>query len=189
MTTKHKHLTRAELYAYRDGQLPAEEAGAARGHLESCRRCAGVFEDLGRVDGAISSLPLERVDESFTEKVMAQVGLSTLNTGLYRFVVYLPSVVGLILVLGVMGGAYLLAGGMGAGGEHTGLAHTGSTFMQTIETSMRALVGWLASLGSSGALAITAFALGLLVLVALGDLLPAGTMRKGRERLRDAPSR
>jgi len=188
MTQQHEHLTRAEFHAYLDGQLPSEKTEPARRHLSRCQRCSETFEGLRQLDSAVRSLPLERVSGSFTEKVMAQVGLSKVDSGVFRFIVYLPSVVGLVLVLGVMGGVYLLAGGAGVAVEPTGVGQTASTLVQTLGTAMKELVGWVASVGSAGALAISAFALGLILLVALGELLTVNPIRKGRGRLRNSAS-
>jgi len=188
MRQQQEHLTRAELHTYLDGQLPPEKTEAARRHLSHCRPCREIFEGLRHLDVAVRALPLERVSVSFTEKVMSQVGLSTVHTGVFKFIVYLPSVVGLVLVLGIMGGAYLLAGRTEVRTEPTGLGQTGATLTQTLGTAMEAVVGWVASVGSSGALAISAFALGLILLIALSELLTINPIRKGRGHLRNSAS-
>ena len=188
MKEDRDHPTRAELHALLDRTLPEEETKAVGLHLKSCRRCNTLYEDLRSLHGALRSLPLERLDASFTERVMAQLGLPTVNTGVFSLIVFLPSVVGLLLVLGIMGGAYILAGGGTAQSGQPLLEHTVASYVQMLETALNGLVGWLASVGSSGALAITAFALGFLVILALGELLPAGSVRKGRGRLRDSAS-
>jgi hypothetical protein len=188
MNENRDHPTSAELHALLDRTLPEEKTETVGLHLKSCRQCSALYEDLRSLHGALSSLPLERLDASFTERVMAQLGLPTVHTGVFSLIVFLPSVVGLLLVLGIMGAAYMLAGGGGAESGQPLLEHTADSFVQMLETALNGLVGWLTSVGSSGALAITASALGFLLILALGELLPAGFSRKGRSRLRDSAS-
>ena len=184
MTHRHDHRSRAELQAYVDGQAVGD---AVRRHLATCERCRGLVEDLRQIDLAMRSLPLERVEASFAERIMAQVGVPTASAGIFRFIVYLPSALGLALVLGIMAAAYVLAGGAG-GGEAVGLEQVGQTAVETLDSGLETAVRWLASLGSSTAMGIVAFALGLLAVVALGELVPGGALRRSRERLRDSGS-
>ena len=189
MKTQPTHLTRAQLQDYLDETLGPEQTTSIADHLKTCHRCNGAYEELLKVHHALGRLPVQSVAGSFTDRVLAEVGISRLHPGLFRFLVYLPSLVGMLLVVGAMAGAYVLAAGSGLTDSSSVAGGSVALVEQMADSAMRTLMKWVTSMGSSGALAISAFALGLLVLLALGDLLPAAPVRRDRRRARDAASR
>ena len=107
-----EHVTRDELHEHLDGRLTADREIAVRRHLSACHRCAAELAGLKSLGRAVLSLPLERAGASLAERVMAQVGVPSLSSRGFRIAVFIPSVLGMVLVLAVMGGAYLMAGGI-----------------------------------------------------------------------------
>jgi len=110
MNNSSGHSTSEELYALIDRQLDATDHARVTEHLLECARCRSLYESLVAFDAAYKRMPLERVSDSFTEKVTRALGLSP-SSGLLSHILQNGAyVLALLIVLGVMTAVFALTG-------------------------------------------------------------------------------
>ena len=69
------HLTTEQLHDYIDGNTEVTSRNEIEMHLRACSECKKNVGELKRLNAAIRQMPLERVSEDFTERVMKELGL------------------------------------------------------------------------------------------------------------------
>ena len=77
MSPEPLHPVREELFAYRDGELPADRRVLIEAHVLTCRSCRELIDEISSVEAALRARP-DSVGEGYFERlseaVMKQVG-------------------------------------------------------------------------------------------------------------------
>ncbi len=168
------HCTEEEIFALIDGNLPPLGTAAARRHLGLCPSCNARYRVLMGFERAVRNLPLARTGEGFTEAVMARLDPSLPAPRAFRFIAWIAYQAGLLLVVAVVTGVFILTGlirpeeveaGKSIAGEAAGLLDI------VVSSATTLLEGWMRSAGpvlsggSSAVLAGTILVLAMLLLL------------------------
>ncbi|MCK5573088.1 MAG: zf-HC2 domain-containing protein [Bacteroidetes bacterium] len=110
MKDRLAHCTFDQLQARMDGRLDEEQSRIIEEHLGVCSECRKAAERWLRFDRALRGLPLVRASSSMTYSVMARIQREPNPSTVDRYLSYIPYVFGLVIVLGIMLGAFGWAG-------------------------------------------------------------------------------
>lgn len=108
MTTQH--LSDEILQEYIDGALSDDGRRIAEQHLAECARCRLLFNALRRIDRSLRTMPGEHAGENVSRSVLLSLGIKPPTPLLYRIVENFAYLFGFLLVAGVSGTVYFLAG-------------------------------------------------------------------------------
>lgn len=72
MRPEQIHPTHDELYAYRDGELPAERRTVIEAHVMGCQACRGFIDEMSKLEAALRRRP-DGVDEAYFESLPGTV--------------------------------------------------------------------------------------------------------------------
>lgn len=100
-----------EIYAYLDGESPADQREKIERHLSACPKCREAVEERKLLTEAASSLPSLDIPTDFTGRVMAKIAPAKrhLPVWLIAFAAGLSSLVLLLIIVAISGGKYLLS--------------------------------------------------------------------------------
>jgi len=102
------HCTDDQLNMFLDGRLGSDERGPLQAHIDGCTFCMSRLHNLSGVDTAVRRLPLTQAGPAFTRMVMEK--LAGRPPLMFRLLERLPSFVALMVVLGIMVGAFVATG-------------------------------------------------------------------------------
>lgn len=177
MISPHRHCTIEELQGLLDGVVDPGDTVRIRHHIDSCELCQRRYRAFGQLDGALRRFPLSSPGPMFTQTLMEKLRRSSKPGLAYRALVYVPSALGMVLVLGTMGIALLAARQSGAGPAREVQSQDFVTgFLQSLgvftEGLAKVLTDYFPFIFSVGALRITGLVIaGLLVIAALDRLI------------------
>ncbi len=100
MNEQHGHLTAAGMQDFLAGCLEGAHLEAARRHLAECRRCSRRLQTYAAIDHALRTMPLERADGAFTERVLERAGVAPRKA--YRFADVMAGMMAAVFVGGVL---------------------------------------------------------------------------------------
>jgi predicted anti-sigma-YlaC factor YlaD len=107
---KKLHFTSEKFNLLLDGRLAGDEEKTLRDHLLICTDCRLAFENLERIGGALERLPAVETRPDFTRSLMDQILIVPKSPFLFRLLEKMSYVFGLLIVLGIMIGAFVLSG-------------------------------------------------------------------------------
>ena len=72
MTAEPLHPAPEELFAYRDGELPADRRALVETHVTACRACREQMDEMSKLEAALRARP-DEVGDGYYERMQAQV--------------------------------------------------------------------------------------------------------------------
>jgi anti-sigma factor RsiW len=172
------HLSPEMLQLLADGELPEDQAVAARVHMTVCPSCASAAQKIQRFDRALRRLPFNRTQPRFTQDVLTQLRILPRAPLAFRILEHAGSAFGVVLVLSVLLVVYVSATSPGRGGELVPEGVAG-TVLQTVKSALdqglAGFTGWLAhalpQVFGHGAIGISLMLLLMVPAIALIDRL------------------
>ena len=70
-TAPSPHPSREDLYAYRDGELPAERRLTVEAHVVGCRACREAIDEISAIEARLRTAP-DSVDETYLDSLTAR---------------------------------------------------------------------------------------------------------------------
>jgi anti-sigma factor RsiW len=172
------HLTPDVLRLLEDGELPEEQAVAARVHMSACPQCSSAAQEIQRFDRALRRLPLQRSRPGFTQDVLAQLQIVPRAPLAFRILEHAGSVFGVVLVLSILLVVYVSATSPARGSEGVQQEAAGrvmQTVMSALDQGLAGFSGWLTHAAPQvfghGAIGISLMLLLMVPAIALVDRL------------------
>jgi len=172
------HLPPDVLQLLTDGELPEDQAVAARAHMTACPSCASAAQKIQRFDRALRRLPLRRSRSRFTQDVLTQLHIVPRAPLAFRILEHAGSVFGVVLVLSILLVVYVSATSPGRGGEwiqEGAVGRVTQTVTSALDQSLTGFSGWLSHAAPQvfghGAIKISLMLLLLVPAIALIDRL------------------
>jgi anti-sigma factor RsiW len=141
-----RHCTSEQLQARIDGRLDEREERDLEAHLQECDRCRQAAEGWLRLDREMRRLPLVRAGSGFTYSVMARIRAGAKPSALDRSLSFIPYFLGLVIVLGIMGGAFWWAGvfeGVEISAGEKGILQDLAPLVKGMAEGVRVFYGWI----------------------------------------------
>ena len=172
------HLTPDLLQFLADGELPEDQATAARAHLTACPSCASAARRIQRFDRALHRLPLQRSRPRFTQDVLGQLHIVPRAPLAFRILEHAGSAFGVMLVLSTLLVVYVSATSPGVGSEGVQQEVAGRV-MQSVKSALdqglTRFSGWLTHAAPQvfghGAISVSLMLLLMVPAIALIDRL------------------
>ncbi|MFN0157908.1 MAG: anti-sigma factor family protein [Bacteroidota bacterium] len=186
MTQNHPPNDTLQLYV--DGELDAVGIAEVRQHLNECPRCESEVRSLVLMSASLKTMPLEKTSAGFTRNVLGALQLAPKSPLMFRLLEKAGYFMGLVMVLGLMLGAFTMTGVIQLEQVQQGVGYAGRVFTEVDGTVSGFTSGLTAFLTKympfafgKGSVGIVTFSLVFLALLAVADKLFGG---KVQHRLR-----
>lgn len=172
------HLTPETLQLLADGEIPEDQAVAARAHLNSCPSCASAAQKVQRFDQMLRRVPLNRTRSRFTQDILGQLDIVPRAPLAFRILEHAGSVFGVVLVLSILLVVFVLTRSPGRGGEGVQEGIAGAVMQKmdsALDQGLAGFAGWLTHAAPQvfghGAIGISLMLLVMVPAIALVDRL------------------